>query len=119
MREQVILTVKEQQRLVVLTEMDARRITGQEAAQLMGLSLRHTRRVLAAYRQQGVEAIAQGNRGRAAARRTPVAVRDQVVFLARTTYLDYNDQHFSEELAAQHGLVLSRSTVRRIRREAG
>jgi len=119
MREQVILTVKEQQRLVVLTEMDARRITGQEAAQLMGLSLRHTRRLLAAYRQQGVAAVAHGNRGRAAARRTPAAMRDQVLLLARTIYLDYNDQHFSEELAAQHGLVLSRSTVRRLRREAG
>jgi hypothetical protein len=38
--------------------------------------------------------------------------------LARTTYVDYNDQHFTEELAVQHGIVLSRSTVRRIRRQA-
>jgi transposase len=119
MREQVILTVKEQQRLLVLTEIDAGRITGQEAAQLMGLSVRQVRRLLAAYRQHGVEAVAHGNRGRAATRRTPEVVRDQVLLLARTTYLDYNDQHFSEELAAQHGLVLSRSTVRRLRREAG
>ena len=37
--------------------------------------------------------------------------------LARTTYHDYNDQHFTEELAEQHGVILSRSTVRRIRRQ--
>ena len=38
--------------------------------------------------------------------------------LARTTYHDYNDQHFTEELAELHRIVLSRSTVRRIRRQA-
>jgi hypothetical protein len=36
-----------------------------------------------------------------------------------TTYHDYNDQHFTEELAERHEIVLSRSTVRRIRRGAG
>jgi hypothetical protein len=41
-----------------------------------------------------------------------------VLTLARTTYHDYNDQHFTEELAELHRIVLSRSTVRRIRRQA-
>jgi transposase len=118
MREQVILSMKEQKRLQVISEMDAGRVIGGEAAELMGISLRQARRLLAAYRQKGVEAVVHGNRGRCPATRTPEAIRQQVLSLARTIYQDYNDQHFTEELAEQHGIVLSRSTVRRIRRQA-
>ena len=119
MREQVILSMKEQKRLQVISELDAGRLTGREAAELMGVSLRHARRMLAGYRQEGAEAVAHGNRGRAPATRTAEDIRDTVLSLARTRYQDYNDQHFTEELAEQHGIVLSRSTVRRIRRHAG
>jgi len=118
MREQVILSMKDQKRLEVISELDAGRVTGREAAALMGVSLRQARRVLAAYRKQGVEAVVHGNRGRTPATRTPEVIRDKVLTLARSTYEDYNDQHFTEELAAQHSIVLSRSTVRRIRRQA-
>jgi transposase len=118
MREQVILSMKEQKRLQVISELDAGRVTGREAAELMGISLRQARRLLAAYRQKGVEAVVHGNRGRAPATRTPEVIRDKVLTLARTRYQDYNDQHFTEELAEQHSIVLSRSTVRRIRRQA-
>lgn len=119
MREQVILSMKEQKRLQVISELEAGRVTGREAAELIGVSVRQARRLLAAYRQKGVEAVAHGNRGRVPATRTPEVIRDTVLSLARTTYRDYNDQHFTEELAEQHGLMLSRSTVRRIRRQAG
>jgi transposase len=118
MREQVILSMREQKRLHVISEQNAGRVTGRQAAEFMGVSLRQARRLLAAYRQKGVEAVVHGNRGRAPATRTPEVIRDQVLTLARTTYHDYNDQHFTEELAEQHGIVLSRSTVRRIRRQA-
>lgn len=119
MREQVILSMKEQKRLQVISELDASRVTGREAADLMGVSVRQARRLLAAYRQEGVAAVAHGNRGRAPATRTSEVIRDTVLSLARATYQDYNDQHFTEELAERWGIVLSRSTVRRLRRQAG
>ena len=118
MREQVILSMKDQRKLEVLRELDGGRLVGREAAQLLGVSLRQTRRLLAAYRQKGVEAVVHGNRGRTPVTRTSAVIHEQVLALARTTYRDYNDQHFTEELAAQHGIVLSRSTVRRMRCQA-
>jgi len=39
--------------------------------------------------------------------------------LARGEYSDYNDTHFTEKLAEAHGIKLSRSTVRRLRRAIG
>ena len=119
MNKKVTLNIKEQKRLKVLNEVNAGNMTGQQAADLLGLSLRHVRRLMARYRQQGAAALAHGNRGRASPRRVPEAVRGKVVELAKTTYHDYNDQHFTEELAEHHGIVLSRPTVYRIRRNAG
>ena len=50
-RENVTLTPKEQTRLQVLNTLLAEQVTLHQAATLMGLSPRHTRRLLAAYRQ--------------------------------------------------------------------
>jgi len=47
-RTGVTLTVKEQKRLKVLVELDAGRVTGRETADVLGVSLRHVWRLLAA-----------------------------------------------------------------------
>jgi len=115
----VTLNMKEQKRLRVLNEVEAGRLTGKQAAELLGLSVRQVRRLIASYREKGAAGLAHGNRGRISKRRIPEAVRERILELARTTYLDYNDRHFTEELAERHGIVVSRSTVRRLRRGAG
>lgn len=51
--DKVTLNNKEQKRLIVLNEVQAGRLTGIEAATMLGLSLRQTRRLLAMYRQAG------------------------------------------------------------------
>ena len=50
MKERVTLTQKEQARIQVLNSLVADHMTIEQAATLMGLSTRHTRRILAAYR---------------------------------------------------------------------
>ena len=62
--DKVTLNNKEQKRLLVMNEVLAGRLTGQEAAEVLGLSLRHTRRLIAGYRRAGAAALAHGNRGR-------------------------------------------------------
>ena len=116
---EVTLTVREQKRLFVITEVLAGRWTAAEAAEKLGLSLRQTRRLLAAYRRDGPPALVHGNRGRATARRLSAELRDQVIGLVKSSYIDYNDYHLTETLAEVHDIILSRSSVRRIRRDAG
>jgi transposase len=119
MKEEVTLNLKEQKRLLVLNEQLAGRLTGQEAAEVLGLSLRHTRRLIAAYRQEGAAVLAHGNRGKRSHRRTPETVEEKIVALARGQYHDYNNCHFSEDLEERHGILVSSSTVRRIRQRHG
>jgi CRP-like cAMP-binding protein len=54
MKTEVTLNSKEQKRLLVLNEVLVGQMTGQDAADMLGLSLRHTRRQLTGYRQEGV-----------------------------------------------------------------
>ena len=59
--ENVTLTPKEQSRLQVLNSLAAEHMTLDQAAELMGVTSRHTRRILAAYRDPGlVEALVAG-----------------------------------------------------------
>lgn len=115
----VILTVREQKRLRVITELDAGRVSAQEAADVLGLSSRQVWRLVAAFRKEGAAGLAHGNRGREPVNKTPRRICEQVQALARKQYADYNDSHMTEELEKEHQIVISRSTARRLRRAMG
>ena len=117
--ENVTLTPKEQTRLQVLNSLLAEHMTLDQAAELMGVSPRHTRRILAAYQERGAAALAHGHRGRRRANATPGAVVADVVHLARTRYEGANHSHLSELPAEREGIVIGRTTLRRILVNAG
>ena len=117
--EKVTLTPKEQTRLQVLNSLLAEHTTLEQAATLMGVSTRHTRRMLADYREKGVSALAHGHRGRRAPNATPEAVAHDVVHLARTRYPWANHTHLSELLNEREGIDIGRTTLRRILVNAG
>lgn len=90
-----------------------------EAAEVMGLSERHTWRLLSAYRKEGAAALSHGNRGHHPPNRTCPAIHQSVVELARTKYAGFNHTHLTEVLAEREGITLARSTIRGILVEAG
>ena len=119
MEKRVTLNAREQRRLQVLNKVESGQVTASEAGELLGLSVRQIRRLLAAYRREGAAGLEHGNRGRVSPGRVPEAVAAEILRLAQMEYIDYNDQHFTEELEDPHKIKVSRSTVRRLRREAG
>lgn len=72
-RGMITLTLREQQRVQVLTRLQQGVLEAGRAAALLGLSIRHVRRLLAGFRRRGVAALAHGNRGRSSPRRLPDA----------------------------------------------
>jgi transposase len=118
-KETVSLSAKEQQRVMVLNQVQRGELTGSQAAELMSLSLRQVRRLLAGYRSEGVAALAHGNRGRGSAHAIPEETRKRVVALAQHPYGGLNHYHLQELLAEREGLALSRSSVWRILTASG
>ncbi len=110
---------KEQARLMVFNEVERGGIDGGQAAELLHLSLRHVRRLLAAYRRGGAVALAHGNRGRPPWNALKAEVKERVASLVRSRYGGVNTQHLTELLAEREGIRLSRSSLRRIRLDAG
>ena len=108
------LSQREQARLQVLNSLLAEHMTMEQASTLMGVSTRHTRRILAAYRKEGAAAIAHGNRGRSPANATPSTLAIEAVRLARTRYAGVNHTHLSELLREREGIDIGRDTLRRI-----
>ena len=117
--ETITLNRKEQQRVMVLNRVERRELTAAQAGELMGLSVRQVRRLVAAYRREGVGAIAHGNRGRRPAHTVSEAIRERVVALAAGPCDGANHTHLTELLAEREGVTLSRPTVRRILVRAG
>ena len=85
----------------------------------MGVSERHTKRLLAAYRKHGAAALAHGNRGRRPHNAVPETASATVVRLASNGYAGANHSHLTELLREREGIDLSRPTVRRILTRAG
>jgi transposase len=113
------LNIKEQSRLTIMNGVLERHWTVAEAAQVLGVSERHTWRILAAYRTEGAAALAHGNRNRLPLNATPAKVKTQIIALASDRYSGFNHTHFTELLEEREGIVVSRSTVRRLLTSAG
>ena len=118
-RGRVTLSKLEQQRAHVLVQILEGRLTVPDAARLVGLSVRHIKRLLVKVRQHGLAALAHGNRGQPSPRRTPEGTRARLIALARGRYAGVNDCQLTELLAERETLHLSRPTVQRVLRAAG
>jgi transposase len=109
---------REQQREQVLDAVIEGRLTQADAATVLDLSVRQLRRLVAAYRTQGPAGLVHANRGRSPWQAISPSIRTQVVALARERYVGLSQQQLTERLAREHGIVLHRTTVRRILLEA-
>ena len=113
------LTQQEQSRLQTLNLVLEGRMGVLEAAGVLGLSGRQAWRIMAAYRREGVAALAHGNRGCRPANAISEEIRHRVIELAGTRYAGVNHTHLTELLAEREEIRLSRSTVRNILVGAG
>lgn len=107
---------KEVPRAGLLKAALAGKVTNDEGAGALHLSVRQFIRVKQRFQADGAPGLCHRLRGRPSPRRLPADVRDRVAALLQTTYLDVNDCHATEKLREVDDLLVSRASVRRIRR---
>ena len=110
----VALNQREQARLQVLNSVMEYQLPRAQAAELLGISKRQVRRILAAYRRDGAAALVHGNRGRKPRNSVPEDVVATTVILASEKYAGFNHSHLTEVLAEREGIQLSRQTISRL-----
>jgi transposase len=90
-----------------------------EAAEVLGMSERHFRRLRDRYEAQGAEGLIDRRRGRVSGRRVPVDRIEWLLEQYRTRYFDFTVKHFHERLRAEHKFELGYSWTKRILQDAG
>ena len=109
----------EQRRAWVITRVVSGELTVAEAAELLGLTERSIHRLRARMEREGPAGLVHGNRGRISPRRLGEETRARIVELASEPYAGLNDSHLADLLTERDDIVISRSALRRLLREAG
>jgi transposase len=90
-----------------------------EAAEMLGLSYRQSKRIWARYRSGGAKAMQHGNCGRVSNRAYPSEFRAAVLRQVKTRYEDFGATLAAEHLASDDGLQVHAETLRCWLKEAG
>ena len=103
----------------VMLQAMAKKITWWQAAEILGFSDRHMRRIRERYEEEGYNGLFDRRRGKPSSRRVAMATVEKVFALYREKYFDLNVQHFYEKLQAEHGIELSYTWVKQALQGAG
>jgi len=96
-----------------------RRLSGEEAGELLGMSGRNFRRLCVRYEEDGVEGLRDRRIGKISPRRAPERELEQMQELYRTRYRDFTVKHFHEQLVRRHGYKLCYTVTRLSLQAAG
>jgi hypothetical protein len=103
---------------VILKAM-AREIKWIQAADILGVTPRHIRRLRLAYQAQGIGGLYDRRRGQPSKRRAPYELVEKVLCLYADKYFDFNVKHFHEQLVSRHGLSCSYTWTKNLLQTAG
>lgn len=109
-----MMTQAERDRLVTLKKVKKRLITQREAAEELGVSVRHVKRLLKELKQRGDRAVIHGLRGRSSPRKIAAETQQKALeVLGSEVDRGFGPTLAAEYLAQKHQIAVSRETVRR------
>jgi transposase len=115
----IVMSERDLQRIEVLSKVTEGRTTIASAAHVLALSTRQVRRLLDVFEEVGATAIRHKSRDRPSNNRISDGVRDYVLTLIRERYLDFGPTLAAEKLVENHGVAISRETLRKWMTQAG
>ncbi|RWK25040.1 MAG: ISNCY family transposase [Mesorhizobium sp.] len=113
------MSERELQRIEVLSRVADRRMTTVAAAHVLGLTRRQVQRLLKTLQVDGASGLRHKARGRRSNHQIIDGIRDFTLSLVREHYLDFGPTLAAEKLAEDHGVAVSRETLRKWMAEAG
>ena len=89
-----------------------RRLTAEEAGELLGMSGRQFRRMIERYDEEGRDGLRDRRLGKPSPRRAPAAELTRMQRLYQERYRDFTVKHFHEQLQKRHGYTLCYTVTR-------
>jgi len=108
------MSTKELSRLEVMQRLEDKRMSQKEAADILGLSVRHVKRLLKAYRRDGAKGLVSKRRGRPSNNRLAEETQQKVLGLLKSKYSGFRPTLAHEKMIELDGLKISDESVRRV-----
>jgi transposase len=96
-----------------------RRLTADEAGEVLGMSGRHFRRLIVRYDEEGEDGLRDRRLGKPSPRRAPLAELTRMQILYQERYRDFTVKHFHEQLQKRHNYKLGYTVTRLALQGAG
>lgn len=112
MGDNLVMSKRERQRKVIVEQVLAGHLTRLDAAIRLGVSYRHVKRIIAAYRRAGDAGLVHKHRGCTSGRAYPLEVKEQVLALYREKYLAFGPTFAAEKLEEEAGVTVHPETLR-------
>jgi len=109
----LLMTQADRDRLVTLKKAKKKLITQREAAEELGFSVRHVKRLLYELKRHGDKAVIHGLRGKSSNRKIEENIeREAVTILSAPVYQGFGPTLAAEYLRKKHAIQASKETVR-------
>jgi transposase len=109
----LLMTQADRDRLVTLKKAKRKLITQREAAEELGVSVRHVKRLVRALKKRGDKVVVHGLRGRPSGHKIDEEIEQEAVkILSAPVYKGFGPTLAAEYLENKHGISASKETVR-------
>ena len=112
MKELLLMSRKEIDRVTVMKDILAGKLTQLSASRKIGISDRHLRRILADYRRDGPIALIHKSRGKRSNNKTPQKLLDRAIVLVKDKYRDFGPTFATEKLEELDHLIINHDVLR-------
>lgn len=110
----ITMSAKELDKFHVIKKLIDKHITGTDAAKLLKLSIRQTKRLKAKVKQCGAKGLIHGNRGQQSNNRLDDIEREKIISLLHKNYYDFGPTFATEKLLENHNIHHDSKTIRQI-----
>jgi transposase len=105
---------KELSRLEVMQKLEEKCMRQKEAAHILGVSVRHVKRLLKNYRREGAQGLVSKRRGQASNNRLSEETRQKALGLLKSKYTGFGPTLACEKLVEVEELQISKESVRQL-----
>jgi len=112
---EIFMSSKEVDRYTIMEEVSKGKLKLVQAAPLINLSYRQTKRLWKRYCESGKKGLISLKRGKLSNNRTAKEIEDRVVALIKERYIDFGPTFTSEKLEEEHFIVLSKEKIRQLK----
>jgi transposase len=108
------MSTKELSRLEVMQRLEEKRMIQKEAAEVLGVSVRQVKRLVRAYRREGVKGLVSKRRGKPSNNRLSEETKQKALDLLKSKYTGFRPTLAHEKLEELEGLKISVESVRQL-----